>query len=279
MIEKNMKKKSALMHGEKSSDWPGPFNDDSEAYTEELMDQEAESVNEEFEKYDDDETLDDDLDVRFAPEKKSAEMDYSKPPKLELKDMMNEEGEVIDFSKAGSYHELIEMITREGSIKNQLGQELPAESVINLIYKLTYQDLKNYQKEDWTNITLRHKLRETVAKLILEYKKTDEFKALAGLDLSGATTIEEVLDLVDQRQKLIDAQGNYVEPETIIDNIKHGHLHLLPEPIRFKVIEINKQNNEEEMMTKQKPKTDSQQHQSFFSRLGNTFSKLKFWGK
>ena len=93
------------------------------------------------------------------------------------------------------------MITREGTISNQLGQELPAESVINLIYKLTYQDLKKHQKEDWTNITLRHKLRETVAKLIYEYKKTDEYKTLMNVDLSGASSIEAVLDIVDQQQE------------------------------------------------------------------------------
>lgn len=215
----------------------------------------------------------------YAPENKPSQPDYSKPPKLELADMLNEEGEVIDFSKARSYHELIEMITREGKIKNQLGQEIPAETVINLIYKLTYQDLKNYQKEDWTNITLRHKLRETVAKLIYDYKKTDEFRALAGLDLSGASSIDEVIGLVSYKGRLIDAQGNYVDASTIIDHIQEGHLHLLPEPIRFKIIEINKFESEKPIAQLPEKKLEPKPGKSFFNRFGNTLSKLKFWGR
>ncbi|MDO8668903.1 MAG: hypothetical protein Q7K65_01240 [Candidatus Buchananbacteria bacterium] len=240
-----------------------------------LEDQEADSVDDEFDKYDEEEQ--EDL-SEPALNKEPAKPDYSKPPKLELSDMLNQEGEIIDFSQARSYHELIEMITREGTIKNQLGQELPAETVINLIYKLTYQDLKNYQKEDWTNITLRHKLRETVAKLIYDYKKTDEFRALAGLDLSGAQTIYEIIKLVYQKEKLIDAQGNYVGPDVIAGHIQEGHLHLLPELIRFKIIEINKRESEEHLARVSK-KPESEPVKPALNPVKRFFSRFKFWKK
>src|SRR3990167_8090875 len=158
----------------------------------------------------------------------------------------NKPGEIDDFSQANDYHQLVEMIMREGSITNQLGQELPAETVINLIYKLTYQDLKNYQKADWTNITLRHNLRATVAKLIDEYKKTDEFKALAGLDLSAASTIEEVIDLINQPEK---------------------------------VIEINRRASQEYMALKEQTPKASPPPKSFLGRIGGAVAKLKFWKK
>ena len=193
--------------------------------------------------------------------------------------MLNREGEIVDFSQANDYHQLVEMIMREGSITNQLGQELPAETVINLIYKLTYQDLKNYQKADWTNITLRHNLRATVAKLIDEYKKTDEFKALAGLDLSAASTIEEVIDLINQPEKLIDTSGNFIGANDIIKYIKDGQLHLLPEPIRFKVIEINRRASQEYMALKEQTPKASPPPKSFLGRIGGAVAKLKFWKK
>lgn len=250
-----------------------PFNYESKVYQEDLMDQESGSIEDEFSKYEEENSK---VSAKVSkPE--LAKPDYSRPPKLELADMLNEEGEIIDFSQAQTYHDLIEMITREGKIKNQLGQELPAEKVINLIYKLTYQDLKNYQKEDWTNITLRHRLRETVAKLINEYKKTEEFKALVGLDLSQATTVEEVINLIKRKERLIDAQGNYVNSEVIIGHIKEGHLHLLPELIRFKIIELNRIKNEEYISQSSSASSDPQAGKSFFGRLGNVFSKLKFW--
>lgn len=211
------------------------------------------------------------------PVRKQNQPDYLKPPKLEIKDLLNQEGEIVDFSQARDYHELIEMITREGAITNQLGQELSAETVINLIYKLTYQDLRNYQKEDWTNITLRHNLRAAVAKLIYKYKESQEFKALVGLDLSGAKTIEEVIDLIGGKERLIDAQGNLVGSKDIIKYIKDGKLHLLPELIRFKVIEINKQDNQELMAAVKPVALVSPTRPSVFSRLGRAFSKLKFW--
>ncbi len=242
-----------------------------------LEDQEANSLDDEFDKY---EEYDLETPAEMITELKGykpAQPDYSKPPKLELADMLNEEGEVVDFSQAKSYHELMEMITREGKIKNQLGQELSAETVINLIYKLTYQDLKNYQREDWTNITLRHKLRETVAKLIYEYKETDEFRALAGLDLSRAITVDEVIGLVEVKKRLIDAQGNYVSSDIVVSNIKANLLHLLPESIRFKIIEINKSENGEHLSKLPEKYKTPIPPVSFFSRLGNTFSKLKFW--
>ena len=212
-----------------------------------------------------------------GPMLKPNQPDYFKPPKLEIKDLLNKEGEIVDFSQASSYHELIEMLTREGTITNQLGQELPAETVINLIYKLTYQDLRNYQKEDWTNITLRHNLRAAVARLIYEYKESDEFKALVGLDLSSAQTIDQVVNLINQKERLIDAEGNLVGKDDIIKYIKNSKLHLLPEPIRFKVIEINQEDSFKEMIAAKPAAAISPQQPSVFSRVGRIFSKLKFW--
>jgi len=168
--------------------------------------------------------------------------------------------------------------------KHQTVDDRPYGGGAGMIFTLepifkALKDLKKHQKEDWTNITLRHKLRETVAKLIYEYKKTDEYKTLMNVDLSGASSIEAVLDIVDQQQELIDAQGNHVEPEIILDNIKEGRLHLLPEPIRFKVIEINRRNNEQEMIDNEKNKSTSKSGSSLFGRLGRALSQLKFWGK
>jgi len=200
--------------------------------------------------------------------------DFSKPPKLEDADMRNVDGDTVDFGLAQDYHQLIEMITREGVIKNQLGEAMPAEQVINLIYKLTYQDLNNFKKEDWTRITLRHRLRETVAKLIYEYKKSEEFKALVGLDLSGARDIETVINLIAQKKRLIDVQGNMVGADLIIDHIKNGHLHLLPEPIRYKIIELNNIISQEHISQHSLKSTTS-----IFKRAGRLFSKFKFWGK
>ncbi len=243
-----------------------PFNEKSKIYEEDLANQESEAVYAEFDKYNETDTEND-----------PTKPDYSKPPILELADMQNEEGETIDFSVAQNYHELIEMITREGQIKNQTGQVLPAESVINLIYKLTYQDLNNFKKEDWTNITLRHRLRETVAKLINEYKKTDEFKALAGLDLSSAKTVSEVMELISQQEKVMDAQGDIVYPYILINHIRDGHLHLLPEPIRFKVIELNKQDHENNFEMFAIPVEAQPVNRSVLSRVGSALSKFKFW--
>jgi len=200
----------------------------------------------------------------------STRPDYEQLEKEGMDMFTNAKGERVDFRDAKDYHQLIEMVSQEGVIVNQLGTRLPAETVINLIYKLTYQDLNNFQKEDWTNITLRHGLREAVADLISKYKKSDEFKSLVGLDLSGARDIDELKELLAIRGELIDATGQPLSADRAIEYINRGYLSFLPEPIRFKVIEINKQSIDDSTQVEEK----TEQKKSWF---GRTISKLKFW--
>lgn len=203
--------------------------------------------------------------------------EWPKPPKLERRDMLTEDGRFLDFSQAQSYPELIDMISKEDYIVNQLGQKIPAETVINLIYRLTYQDIRNYQKEDWTNITLRHNLRAAVANLIRDYKRTPEFRALMGLDLSGAKTVEEIFELIRQKKQLVDANGKLTDAQTIISYIQQGHLHALPSSLKYKIIEINKQQSLQEMQARQaqevKPK------EGWGKKFKTGLAKLKFWGR
>lgn len=205
--------------------------------------------------------------------KTMAEKGWNQPPELERKDLLTKDGRILDFSEAADFHELVEMIKNEEYITNQNGEDLSAETVINLIYKLTYQDIRNYHKEDWTNITLRHNLRATVAGLIDQYKRTPEFRASVGLDLSQIQTKQEVCSLLRQRTMMVDANGNTVDGDTLVRYINNGDLTMLPEPIRFKVIEINKEESDRHIENKQ------HQENSLGGRLKSGLAKLKFWGR
>lgn len=203
--------------------------------------------------------------------------EWPKAPELKRDDMLTPEGKYLDFKQAKSYPELIEMISQQDYIVNQLGQKVEPESVINLIYKLTYQDLRDYQKEDWTSITLRHNLRSSVADLIRDYKKTPEFQSLIGLDLSKTNTKEEVFNLIRQKGNLINATGQKTDAESVISDIEQGHLHNLPSLLKYKMIEINKRDNLHAMVDQGQQATSTVNN--FRTKIKSGLAKLKFWGK
>ena len=206
--------------------------------------------------------------------KPAAEVGKNAPPELKKEDFLNKEGKVVDFSQAKDYHQLIDMIRDEGEITNSNGLALSAETIINYIHKLTYQDIRNYKSTDYTNITLRHRLRETVANLIEDYKQTNEYKVFAGLALSGAKDEDELFAMINQRDQFIDSNGNPTSKNKIFEYIRKEDgrdYHLLPDPIRNKIIEFNKQKN--------KPVKSEEPKKGLLSRVGSRFKKLKFWGK
>ena len=154
-------------------------------------------------------------------------------PKMAEGDMISENGETLNFATAQNLDDLIDMIEKEGSIKNNVGQEIPAKAIINCIYDRLLN--RNSEDKDWTKITLRHRLREMVYRFAEEYMETNEFKSLEGLDLEKPKTLEELTNTLLNFDAIPDSKGNMVTSETIVNYINHDRLDFLPSPIKHKV--------------------------------------------
>jgi len=192
--------------------------------------------------------------ARMTPEERQRYI-TEHAPQLERNDMLNSKGEIVDFSEAKNLEELIEMIRTEGSIKNNVGEEIPADALINCIYDRLLN--RNDELKDWTKITLRHRLREMVYRFAEDYMKTQEFKALEGLDLQHIHTLQELEDALIKRNDVIDAQG-------VMKAIQKEEYDALPRPLYFKARFLI----EEEKRLKPQPRW-----KKAFSRLGSFFGR------
>jgi hypothetical protein len=190
------------------------------------------------------------------------------PPQLEEKDFLDKEGREVNFLEAKNWDELIDIIRDQGTVVNQNGLELPAEKVVNMMYKLAYQHFDNFDKTDWTNITLRHGLRQAVAEHIYRYQKTAEFQGLKGLDLSPAEDMETLFAMLRSHKVTPEAQIIGFDAEQYIADIQEGRIDDLPGPIKNKVIEINKAQAEEK-----------ERNQTWLQKAGKSIGKLAFWRK
>lgn len=176
-------------------------------------------------------------------------------PQMGPEDMLNTRGEMVDFGEAKTLDELIEMIRNEGVIKNNVGEEIPAESLISCIYDRLLN--RNEESKDWTKITLRHRLREMVYRFAEEYMKTEEFKALEGLNLETIHTLDELREELVKRNDVIDADG-------ILQAIKREEFDTLPEPLKAKARILHEQ--EKLVQPQSRLKKAFKRFGSFFSR-------------
>lgn len=141
----------------------------------------------------------------------------------------------VDFTHAESLPELINLIREVGEIQNSNGQTIEADTLINLIYDRLYNP-----GADWSKITLRHRLRETVYTLLHKYQQQPEY--LNNLGQVGFLNIKNLDQLKANvlHSNWALASGKIVTGEQVVGMINEGDIINLPAPIKYQVISLNK---------------------------------------
>lgn len=161
---------------------------------------------------------------------------FPNAPDMTKDDFLTRSGRYVDYTAADTLPQLINFLREVGEVTNNNEQTIDADTIINLIYEYIYQP-----KPDWTKITLRHRLRETVYALIEKYKKTPEY--LNNLSQVGLFNINNLQDLkaeIIKKSFWTLPNGLTVGNQTIISLIDNGLISDLPGPIRERVIYLNK---------------------------------------
>lgn len=161
---------------------------------------------------------------------------FPNAPDMNREDFLTRNGRYVDYTAAETLPQLVNLLREVGEVTNNNDQTIEADTIINLIYEYIYQP-----KPDWTKITLRHRLRETVYALIEKYKKTPEY--LNNLSQVGLFNINNLQDLkaeIIKKSFWTLPNGLTVGNQTIISLIDNGLINDLPGPIREKVISLNK---------------------------------------
>jgi hypothetical protein len=197
-------------------------------------------------------------------------------PKLDEKDFKNDVGEHIDFSSAQNIEQLIRMVENQKYIINQKGERVPADTVTDLIYDRVL-NRASFNK-DWTKITLRHRLRETVYKLAEEYMSRSEFAGLANMDLEKVNSLDNLKTVLREYEMLPDINGKITSSEIMIDHLDKGRIDLLPIPLQYKVLHLQSQINRQQNVQIEK-ETDQKLNQiankpTLKNRFSNAISRF-----
>ncbi len=163
-----------------------------------------------------------------------------KAPVLSEENFLTKSGDYVDFSQAKSIPEIIEQLAELGEIQHGNGesiQTVPAEQIITLIYDRLYNPYA-----DWTKITLRHRLRESIYRLAEDFRKTPDY--LNNLNASQylkVDSLDELKSSLEDEEALTAANGQTMTGSQAIAAIEKGYLDSLPPQLRFKVMTLNKQ--------------------------------------
>ncbi len=141
-------------------------------------------------------------------------------------------GERLDFSEADSMVDLQRMVIGEKYITDGTGRNSDSDTVMAVIY----DRLLNAKERDWTQITLRHRLRETVYRMYDQYARTQEFAELRGFDLDTITSEEGLKKALAKKDILHDRSGKLVKGiDMATKYIGTQYEYLLPDPILYKL--------------------------------------------
>jgi len=161
-------------------------------------------------------------------------------PVLSEENFLTKSGDYVDFSQAKSIPEIIDQLAELGEIQHGSGentQTVPAEQIITLIYDRLYNPYA-----DWTKITLRHRLRESIYRLAEDFRKTPDY--LNNLNASQYLKVDSLSELKSSLEDDVAIQatnGQTMTGSETVAAIENGRLDLLPPQLRFKVISLNKQ--------------------------------------
>lgn len=159
---------------------------------------------------------------------------YMEGAELKPEDFLTADGRHLDFSQARNWSEFIDMIAEEETVTNQLGETIPAETVICQIYERLYGP-----NGDWTKITLKHRLREMVyhfGRTIDQSEYANNFGAREYLKARDMDNLKEIIG----DQILVNKAGEEMTGAQAILAIENGRYDVLPTPLKYKVIELQK---------------------------------------
>lgn len=169
---------------------------------------------------------------------------FATAPTLRTEDFKTTKGQFIDFTAAKNLEELVSMIREVGEIKNQNGEVSSADTIISCIYDRVYMARPRtpYKNWKWTELTLRHRLRETVYHLAEEHMHTREYRFNRGqLNLLSIDSQSKLEEAIRRHPVWMLPSEQIVTADTILGFIKDGRFDLLPPAIKHKAIEINRQ--------------------------------------
>jgi hypothetical protein len=144
----------------------------------------------------------------------------------------------LDFAGIQDAGQLIERLMELPYIENQLGEKIPTDTLINIIYDRMLN--RENESKDWTKITLKHGLREAVYRVNEDYMQGLEYKNLAGLDFSGVQSVEDLKAELRRYGAQPNKFGQQIPADLIIQNIEKENYKDVPSPIAHKLAEILK---------------------------------------
>lgn len=193
-------------------------------------------------------------------------------PVLSEENFLTKSGDYVDFSQAKSIPEIIEQLAELGEIQHGNGeniQTIPAEQIITLIYDRLYNPYA-----DWTKITLRHRLRESIYRLAEDFRKTpDYFNNLNASQYLKATNLNELKLFLEDEVAIPATNGQIMTGSQAIEAIEYGRLDLLPAQLRFKIISLNRHSVTQSNQTA--PAVSPAKSPTWRQSLTNTWSSVK----
>lgn len=190
-------------------------------------------------------------------------------PILPPESFLTESGDYVDFSQVKSIPELIDQLAAMEEIKTSTGEVISAPELISLIYDRLYNPYA-----DWTKITLRHRLRETVYRLANNFRTTPDY--LNNLNASQylkTNSINELKLSLEDDMAIPATDGQIMTGAQAIEAIEYGRLDLLPPQLRFKVISLNKQSAAK--LNQTIPTVTQTKSKTWRQSLTNTWSSVK----
>ncbi len=204
-----------------------------------------------------------------AEQIKHQEQIKEQAPILPPESFLTEAGDYVDFSRAQSIPEIIDQLTTMGEIKTGTGEVVSAPELITLIYDRLYNPYA-----DWTKITLRHRLRESIYRLANDFRRTPDY--LNNLNASQylkATNLNELKLSLEDEVAIPATNGQIMSGSQAIEAIEYGRLDFLPAQLRFKIISLNRRSAVQSNQTT--PAMSPTKSPTWRQSLSNTWSSVK----